>query len=600
MADVLRLRQLVLLLLLSAFAGACTGPTEPNNPAQRDDGRRILRMARRNEHKSLDPVKQFDSASAQIVANVYDTLLEYHFLRRPHELVPGLLAAMPEKQADGVTYLFTLRSDVRFIDDACFADGVGRAVTVDDVIYSIKRFADANLNAKSYMLMQGVIEGLDEFRQITRDVGRGVDYDAHTVPGLQRLDEHRLLVRFTGDNPLALYPFAASPMSIVPREAVEYYRDSFAQHPVGTGPFILRDNDRRGTMILVRNPDYHGRYPSDGEDGDAERGLLHDTGKRLPLVDEVHLPLIEETQPAMLRFRKGELDLHAVDRDNFIKMVDRHADGRFQLRPPYGDHYHMYTEETLTCEYIAFNMRDPLVGGNRALRQAIAHALDVDTFVNVLLNGRAERLSTIVPHGIAGSERDIPIEYHRYDPQAARAKLVEAGYPHGRGLPPIRFDFRSTAKDARQGFEFIRHELAAVGIKAVGRFHTFSAYLQRIESGNFQVGSSGWFADYPDAENFYQLLYGKNLPPGPNIGGFAHAEYDRLYEQSRFMRNGADRFALFARMAEIVRDEVPIILRYAKLDFGIFQKRVRNVKGNVMYDSPFKYIGIDLGEESGS
>ncbi len=580
-------------LALATIAG-CAGPGEPRTPD--DGGLKILRIARRNEHKSLDPAGQFDSASAQIVANVYDTLLEYDYLKRPYQLVPGLLERMPEKQEDGVTYLFTLRRGVRFIDDEAFTNGVGREVGVDDVIYSIKRFADANINVKSYILMQGVIAGLDEFRQKTRTLGRAIDYDAHDVEGLRRLDEYRMLVQFTGENPLALYPLAASPMSIVAREAVEFYGDAIAQHPVGTGPFLLRTNDRRGTMVLAKNPNYHGRYPRQGESGDADRRLLVDAGKQLPLIDEVHLPLIEESQPAMLRFRKGELDLHTVDRDNFIKMVHRDEGGRFHLKSPYSEQFLMFAEEALTCEYIAFNMNDPLVGQNRALRQAIAYALDVDAFIEVMLNGRAERLATIVPHPIAGSERDIAIEYYTYDPAKAKAKLAEAGFPEGVGLPPIQFDFRSTAKEARQGFEYVRHELAMVGIKAVARFHTFSAYLQRIESGNFQVGNSGWFADYPDAENFYQLLYGKNRPPGPNMGAFSHPEYDRLYEETRFMPNGPERFALFERMAMIVRDEAPVVLRFNRLDFGIYQKRLRNVTGHMMNDAPYKFFNLDLGE----
>lgn len=583
------------MLVLASFPG-CTGPGEPRNPGAADGGRKILRIARRNEHKSLDPAAQFDSASAQIITNVYDTLLEYDYLRRPYALVPSLLEKMPERQPDGVSYVFTLRSGVRFIDDPAFPDGRGREVTVDDVIYSIKRFADANVNAKSFILMQGVVEGLDAFRQATRDQGASIDYDAHDVSGLRRVDGRRMVVRFTGVNPLALYPFAASPMSIVAREAVAHYGDAFAQHPVGTGPFVLRDSDRRGTMVLVKNPNYHGRYPETGLADGAPAQLLDDAGKALPLVDEVHLPLIEESQPAMLRFRRGQLDLHTVDRDNFIKMVHRDEHGVFQLKSPYREHFRMYTEEALTCEYIAFNMNDPLVGKNRALRQAIAYALDVESFIAIMLNGRAESLATIVPQPIAGSERDIAIEYYAYDQEKARAKLMEAGFPGGEGLPSIQFDFRSATKEARQGFEFLRHELAMVGIRAVGRFHTFSAYLRRVESGNFQVGNSGWFADYPDAENFYQLLYSKNRPPGPNMGAFSHPEYDRLYEETRFMLNGPERFAKFERMAHIVRDEAPIVLRFNRLDFAIYQKRLRNVIGHMMNDAPFKFLDLDVGE----
>ncbi len=577
--------------LAAAVLLSCAGGGEPQRPD--DGGRKILRIARRTEYKTLDPAGQFDSASAEIIGNVYDTLLEYHYLKRPYQLVPNLLATMPEKQADGVTYLFTLRRGVRFIDSPAFPGGVGRELTIDDIIYSIKRFADAHVNAKSYILMQGVIVGLDEFREATRTHGKGMDYASRDVAGLRRIDDHRLEVRFTGPNPLALYPLAATPMSIVAREAVEHYGDDFGSNPVGTGPFVLVQNDRRGTVVLAKNRDYHGSYPSEGESGHREAGLLDAGGRQLPLVDEVHLPLIEESQPAMLRFRKGALDLHTVDRDNFIKMVERLDADSFRLKPPYSEYFRMSWEEALTCEYIAFNMRDPLVGKNRALRQAMAYALDVEEYIKIMLNGRGESLATIVPHPIAGSERDIDVSYYRYDPEKARAKLAEAGYPGGEGLPDIYFDFRSTTKEMRQGFEFIRYQLASVGIRAVARFLTFSAYLQRVESGNFQVGSSGWFADYPDAENFYQLLYSKNGPPGPNMSSFADAEYDRLYEESRFMENGPERFAKFKRMAEIIRDEVPVILRFNQLAFSLYQKWLRNVVGHMMNDAPYKYLDLE-------
>ncbi len=582
----------LLMGVVALVSCACTGSGGPPNPGAEDGGRKILRIARRAEYKSLDPAGQFDSASAEIVTNVYDTLLEYHYLDRPYRLVPNLLSRMPERQADGVTYLFTLREGVRFSDDPAFPGGMGRELRAEDVIYTIKRFSDANVNSKSYVLMRNVVVGLDDFRAATREHGPGLDYSKYDVAGLQRDGDYRIKMRFTGENPLALYLFAMSPLSIVAREAVEHYGTDFERHPVGTGPFVLRQNDRRGTMILVKNPSYHGRYPE--RVGDGGRLTWADTGPSLPFVDEVHLPLIEESQPAMLRFRKGGLDLHSVDRDNFIKMVERDPDGGFTLKLPYDQYFRMYWAESLACEYIAFNMLDPLVGKNRALRQAIAYALDVDEFIKIMLNGRAKRLRTIVPHPIAGSERDIDPDYYAYDPDKARAKLAEAGYPGGEGLPEIEFDFRSTQKEVRQGFEFVRHQLAMVGITAVARYHTFSAYLSRVESGNFQVSTSGWFADYPDAENFYQLLYSKNRPPGPNISAFEDAEYDRLYEETRFMVNGPERFSRFARMAEIVREEVPVILRYDRLAFGIYQKRLKHVTGHMMNTAPYKYFDLEV------
>ena len=571
------------------MALAACGDEQPSpGPAASERG--TLYYYRGAAHKTLDPAKQFDQASAEIIMNVYDTLLEYHYLERPYRLVPGLLAKLPELLDDGVTYRFTLRKDVRFIDDPAFAGGKGRELVADDVIYSIKRFADSKVNVKSYILIQGFVDGLDEFRDKTKQLGGPTDYDSLDVAGIRKVDDHTLTIRFTRKNPLALYPFATTPMSIVAREAVEHYGEDFGNHPVGTGPFYIKEYSRRGKMVLKRNPNYHGVYPSSGAAGDRERGLLADAGKALPLLDEVHLPLIEESQPAMLNFKSGQLDWVGMNKDDFANIAYRDADGEFHLRNEFTEQFNMYAEPGLSAEYLVFNLSDPVLGKNKALRQAIAYALDTPAYVKLLLNDRALPLRTIVPQPIAGSERDIEARYFSKDLSLARQKLAEAGYPGGDGLAPITIEIRNANKEARDGFEFIRAELAEIGIILKSNFQTFSAYLKRVESGNFQMTGSGWGADYPDAENFYQLLYGPNRTPGPNMSNFAHAQYDELFERSRFMDNGPERFALFARMSSIIHDEVPIILRYNGIRFGLHQKTLRNLKRNIMIDAPYKFL----------
>ena len=578
----------LLLTTLVALSLAACGETPPPPAVGNDRG--TLYYFRGAAHKTLDPAKQFDQASSEIIMNVYDTLLEYHYLERPYRLVPGLLATIPEPLDDGVTYRFTLRKGVHFIDDPAFPDGKGRELVSDDVIYTIKRFADANVNLKSYVLMSGFIEGLDEYREQTRQLGSKTSYDTLSVAGLQKIDDHTLAIRFTRKNPLALYPFATTPMSIVPREAVEHYGEDFDNHPVGTGAFYIKEYSRRGTMVLKRNPRYHGVYPSTGGAGDRERGLLADAGKRLPLLEEVHLPLIEESQPAMLKFKSGQLDWVGMNKDDFANMAYRDEAGEFHLREEYTGQFNMYTEPGLSVEYFVFNLRDPVLGNNKALRQAIAYALDTPAYIKLLLNDRALPLRTIVPQPIAGSERDIEATYYQKDLVRARQKLAEAGFPNGEGLAPITIEIRNANKEARDSFEFIRAELAEIGITLKPNFQTFSAYLKRVESGNFQMTGSGWGADYPDAENFYQLLYGPNKTPGPNMSVFANAEYDALYERTKFMENGPERFRLFARMAEIIRDEVPVILRFNGIRFGLYQKKLRNLKRNMMIDAPYKFL----------
>lgn len=579
---------------LALSAGGCKCSGNGASSASGEGGnQKVFQYFRTSVHKSLDPMKQFDEASADIVENVYDRLLQYDYLARPYQLVPSLLEKMPEKQADGVTYLFTLRKGVHFHDDEAFPGGKGREVKIDDVIYSIKRFADVNVNNLSYSLLKGFIVGLDDFRAATEKAGKAAQYDTMDVPGIKKVGDYEMTITFTRDNPLAFYPFAFSGMSIVPREAVEKYGDDFANHPVGTGAFYVKELSRRGNIVLAKNKNYFQKYPETGTEEDKAAGLLADAGKSLPLVDEVHLPLIEESQPAMLKFQKGEIDWIAIPRDYFDTMATRSESGEFKLKDEYAAKYNMYVEPYLSTGYIAINMNDKLLGKNKALRQAIAYAMDAKAWIDLLQNGRGLPLHTMVPHPIAGSERDVATKWYEKNIEMAKKKLAEAGFPNGQGLPPITVEFRATTKEARQNFEFIRAELEAIGVKLVGNFQTFSAFLQRIENGNHQMADSGWAADYPDAENFYALLYSKNASPGPNHSNYTNPKYDALYEKIRFMPNGPERFKLFEQMNEILKEDVPVLYRYTPLAMGLYQKRVSNMKRNMMINMPLKYINID-------
>jgi oligopeptide transport system substrate-binding protein len=582
---------LLVLSVLACSKPAKRSPGSPGEPAQFGQPT-AFSFARSEAHKNLDPAAQFDAASADIVRNLYDRLLDFGYLARPFRLEPNLATTAPTASPDGLRYGFELRDDAYFNDDPCFPGSKGRRVTVDDVIYSFQRFADANVNTLSYGLLQGVISGMDEFRAETQRLGKATDYAIHRIAGIVKQDERHFTLELTRPNPRALMPLAATQLSIVPREAVLHYKDEFAQHPVGSGPFFVETLSRRGVIALRKNPRYHMRYDSSGQVAGGSLGPSPTAGKRLPLVDRLLLPLIEEPQPRMLRFLSGQLDWVFFDRDTFRNMAVKDATG-FHLKPEFGKQYRIYAEPDLRIDGLRFNMKDPLLGKNKALRQAIAYALDTAAFVDRMYNGRGEVLHSIVPLGIAGSERDVPSPGHRYDARKAEQKLAEAGYPAGRGLGPIRIDYRSSTSTSRGNFEFVRSQLARFGIEVVANYQTFSAYMQKVEAGHFQIIDFGWGADYPDAENFYQLLYSHNRPPGSNHGSYSNPEYDRLYEAIRFMPNGPERYALFARMNALVADEVPVALLWNVTRVGLYQPWVQNFKYHVLQEVPFKYLGID-------
>jgi oligopeptide transport system substrate-binding protein len=604
----------VLLVMTFLFVG-CTKSITEYNP----DGsvKKIFHYFRVAAHKSLDPQKQFDSASADMIVMVYDTLLSYHYLKRPYQLTSNLVTQMPTLSEDGLTYRFEVRKDVFFADDPCFKGGKGRQMTVDDVIYTLKRFADYNVNTLSYgTLMQGYVAGMDDFRAQTKKLGESkTDYGQLEISGVKKTNDFGFEMTLTQAIPMALLPLAASQLAIVAQEAVEHYGIDFKHHPVGTGPFYISQYSRRGEMRLSKNKKYHRVYPSEGDVGDENNGFLKDAGKRLPLVDEVRLPLIEESQPRMLKFRRGRLDWVGVDKENFTKMAIKAGD-TFRLIPSLEGKFRHYYAPYLYSGYWSFNMKDPLLGSacktgegdaadagsacferqrkSKALRQSMAYALDMDTYIDKMRNGRGLKLNTIVPIPIAGSEKDTGAKWYPYDLKMAKQKLVEAGYPGGKGLPPIKVEYAGTSSGSQQYGEFYRRAFAGLGIELEPQYQTFSAYLKKTDSGNFQVTSSAWAADYPDAENFYQLLYGPNGPPGPNHGAYLNKRYDELYLKSKYMANGPERYAVFREMADILKDEVPFLLTVSPISFGLYQNWLGNMKRHMMVDAPFQYLNIDL------
>jgi ABC-type transport system substrate-binding protein len=557
----------------------------------------VLTVPRVAQFESLDPPRGFDETVDQVMRQVYSTLLTYSYLERPFKLEPDLLQSMPTLAADRVTWTFRLRPGVRFVDNACFPGGKGRELTSDDVLYSLKRYADGNLNVKSWFAMEGAVVGLDDYRAATLRAGPGADL-AHTeVAGLHKVDKTTFTIRLTHENALFLYALAMAPTAIVAPEAVRFYKDRLTLNPVGTGPFMAtREIDRKGTIRLVRNPYYYRTYPSVGAPGDAERGLLKDAGKRLPLVDVLEMPLIEEAQPAALKFLRGELDWRPMDRANFTKMIARNPDGSFRLADAFAGRFQIYGVPSTEMDYLLVNQRDPVLGKNRLLRQALASAIDAQAVIDVLWNGRGHRLRSVVPFDLPGNERETGAAGRPRDLVAARRLLAQAGYPDGRGLEPLTISFFSTNTAAHNEFDLLRSQLAAIGVRAKPVFMDQPTFTKSMENGNFQLASYGWVADYPDAQDFYQLVYGRNVPPGNNWGGFTNAAYDKAYDASRFMANGPARLAYFRTMNAIIDDEVPMIVLFDPLRFGITQNWVGNLKRNLMLQEHM-YLSVDMARK---
>ena len=244
--------------------------------------------------------------------------------------------------------------------------GKGRqVVTAEDVIYAIKRLADPAVQSTGYWLVAGKIKGIDAF--FNRAVAAGKADYSWEIEGLKALDDQTLKVTLTEPFPAFIYVMSMPYTAPVAREAVDYYnapgREGFSRHPVGTGAYRLKQWKRQHRIIMDRSPSFRKEtYPSSGAPGDREKGLLADAGKPLPFLDEVWYTIISAGQPVWLLFLQGYLDASGIPQEQFDKVVTKNLElsDRFVKK---GISLEIASE--LSVFYLAFNMRDPLLGKNK-------------------------------------------------------------------------------------------------------------------------------------------------------------------------------------------------------------------------------------------
>jgi len=253
--------------------------------------------------KGYDPVHVSDTYSNREVSKIYEGLFQYHYLKRPYELIPNLAESMPIVSDSGLTYTIKIKKGIYFQDDKCFPEGKGRELKASDFIYSWKRLADPKIQSSGWSLLSHKIVGLNEWREKNTGLKK-VNYDQE-VEGFELIDDYTIAIHLTKPSPQILYAFALSYTYAVPKEAIEYYGLDFQLNPVGTGPFVLHSY-RRNKMIYRKNPNYREvLFPNEGTAEDYQSGILADSNKRIPFVDEVVVNVNVETLPAWLMLERG-------------------------------------------------------------------------------------------------------------------------------------------------------------------------------------------------------------------------------------------------------------------------------------------------------
>jgi ABC-type transport system substrate-binding protein len=664
--------RLRLLLATLSIALAGCGKVPPNSPypaSERDANTLYAAFAERPKH--LDPAQSYASNEYVFIQQVYEPPLQYHYLRRPYTLVPLVATELPRVTlldaagkplpadadpalAKASVYELHIRPGIRYaphpalargddgallyhhLDDAALAgiDALGdfakrgsRELTADDFAYQIKRLASPRVQSPIAGLLATHVAGFAELAaHLAKTPADGwLDLRPFALAGVETPDRYTLRIRLNDVYPQFQYWLAMPFFAPMPWEADRFYSQpglaakniTLDWYPIGTGPYMLTVNDPNRRMVLERNPLFRGEpYPTEGEPDDAAAGLLKDAGQPMPFIDRAVFSLERESIPVWTKFLQGYYDRSAVGQDSFDQVVNLGAGGELTLTDAMRARgLRLSTSVMASVYYTGFNMLDEVVGGydakRRALRQAIAIAIDQEESIAIFQNGLGVAMQGPLPPGIfgyrtgAGGINPYVYEWVNGAPQRrgierARELLKTAGYPGGRtpgGAPLVLyFDSMATGPDTKSYLDWLRKQFAKLGVQLVVRSTDYNRFQDKMRRGQAQIYQWGWNADYPDPENFLFLLYGPNgkvKHGGENASNYRNPEFDRLFERMRVLPNGPERQTLIDRMVDIVRADAPWVAGFHPQQVVLNHAWTGNLKPNDMATNTLKYQRLD-------
>ncbi len=563
-------------------------------PAQAD---KVLRIAFEAPDDGFDMVKTFNFYSGNVADVIFERLLQYDYLANPVKLVPATAQSMPVIKENGKVYIFKIKPGIYFTADPAFK-GQRRELIAEDYVYSVKRILDPKNHSSSYAFIDQKIVGANALVEQAKQTGR-FNYDAK-IEGVKALDRYTL--QFTLTQPDYNFPYilAYSTFGATAREVVDYYKDRLGMHPVGTGPYMLSKYVPRSKIELVANPDYRGfvwNFKSTGTAWDNQL-VKEMTGKKMPQIGKVNISIIEEEQSRWLAFQSKQLDFDKLTSSSIPKVLDQNN----QLKPAMRQKgIRLYPNKEAEITYTMLNMRDPIIGGNNldkiALRRAIAMSFNVDEYIRILRKGQAVKAEMLVPAGVNGHNPKYRSSIG-YNPTLANKLLDHFGYKKGadgyRNLPNgkalvLKINTESGSSSVMYS-ELWKKNLDAIGIRADFRVSNFADNLKAATQCQYMIWGGAWHADYPEGENFTQLLYGPNVGRG-NQSCYSSSAYDGLYKQA-MQQPPEKRMPYYEKMSRQIEADNPLILQDTRIRNWVIQSHVQGFKAHPIMNSNWQYLDI--------
>lgn len=528
----LGLRYLPLLIGISALSLSCA-------EEKHYDQKKIFRYNSHSGISSLDPT--FSKAQYEIWAcnQIFNGLVQ---MDRDLNVLP-CIAESWSIDSTGKEYHFQLRDDVYFHENECFGERKSRTVNSQDFLFSFNRLLSKELAAPGSWVFKNV--------------------EKFSAP-----DPTSFIIKLKEPFPPFLGLLSMKYCSVIPKEAIELYGNQFRSNPVGTGPFYFKIWKENEKLVFRRNNNY---FEKD------------EAGIALPYLESIAISFIPDKQAAFLEFIKGNMDiLSGIDASYKDELLNPEG----KLNEKYEEQFEIYRSPYLNTEYLAFLMdtsqavlkNSPLK--IKKIRQAINYGFDRKKMMRYLRNNiGSPAYGGIIPKGLKAFD-SLKIPGYSFKPEKAEQLLIEAGFPNGKGLPPIKIQTNASYMDL---CEYIQGELSGLGLKVEVEVSPPSTLRQAISTSKVEFFRASWIADYPDSENYLSLFYSENwVPNGPNYTHFKNDLFDKWYVESSKETNDSIRRSLYQRMDSLVISEAPIVPLYYDEVLRFYPKNIQGLEGNPM------------------
>lgn len=505
-----------------------------NGCSKKDSHEKIFRYNEPNGIESLDPITANNYPALHVLINTCEGLVEYD---KNAKLQP-LLAKSYEISQDRKTYIFHLRTDVYFHNDECFPDKKGRKVTAQDFKYCYERVCNPKIKSRGLWVYRDKVAGAEDFANNPDNV--------KVITGFKAVNDSTFIIELV--NPFA--PFLSiltMPYGyIYPKEAVEYYKENFGFHIVGTGPFKFVKWDYDKELLLEKNPNYWAK------DKD---------GNKLPYIDGFKVSFIRSSETEFLDFQEGKLDFQKPSVDVFSQITDDNAN----LKPGYN--FELVKQPYLNTVYLCTMLNPKMEGGkinplaeNVKLRKALNYAIDREKIVKYVLKGKGTPgIYGPLPKGMPGYSEEVT--GYKYDREKAIKLLEEAGYPGGKGLT-LKLVFHND-ESQRELCEAIQAQFRDIGVNLEIEEMVGAAHRSAQNEGKLTFWRANWGADYYDPENYYALFYSKNETPiGPNTSHYRNSKVDSLYELGLRLTDFNERMKVYKEIDKQIFEDSPWMIVY--------------------------------------